>query len=111
MYRVVFELHIRGLPSEIECLSKLRDYLGSVGMCLGSASAYLCFYSNTMIKVIPKIERGISTSSMPSLHEQIQQTVPIALIFEGDIINEMSEIIRQVYTMAKNCGLAIKLVE
>lgn len=110
MYHTLFEVQIRGMPNELECLTKLRDRLAIVGKCLGSSSMYICFYKSTMIKVMPKTEDSSRKTPIPP-YETLQQMISILFSIESNNTEEMAVIVESVYNVIKNCGLFIRLIE
>lgn len=110
MYKVLFEVYVKGLPSEVECFNKIREVLESIGKCLGSPTAFVCFYKNSLVKVVPKAEEFQRRVPIPShVYEPVQQILLITIELESDNIENLAEVIEQVYSIAKGCGLAIKL--
>ena len=109
MYRILFEIQIKGLPEELACLNKLREHLNSIGKCLGSAVSYICFIGNTMAKIMPRTD-GATPSHIHSLIGPLQQSIPILLLVEGASVKEIASAVELIFEFVKGCGLLIKLV-
>ncbi|MEM4788927.1 MAG: hypothetical protein QXM55_01765 [Ignisphaera sp.] len=111
MHKIIFEIYVKGMPNEVECLNKLREYLENLSKCFGSSTAYACVYKDILIKVIPKVEEAQRRSTaLTYVYEPLQQALSIAITVEGDNIYNLVELSEGVYEFAKNCGLMLRLI-
>lgn len=111
MHKTIFEVYVKGMPNEVECLNKLREYLESLSRCFGSSTAYACVYKDVLIKVIPKLEEvQRRTTTLTHIYEPLQQVFSITVTVEGDSVANLAELSEKVYEFAKNCGLMIRLI-
>ena len=109
LYRIVYEIRLKGIPNEMECLAKLHEAIKNVSTCIGSATTFVCFYKNVLVKLMPK---HIDKAYQPSVaYEPLLQTISISLIIESKSVKYIPEIVESIYSFAKNCGLALQLVE
>lgn len=107
----MFEVYVKGMPSEVECLNKLREYLESLSRCFGSSTTYACVYKDVLIKVIPKVEEAQRRSTtLTHIFEPLQQALSIVITLEGDSVGNLAEISEHIYGFARNCGLMLKLI-
>ncbi|MCC6016247.1 MAG: hypothetical protein LM582_04285 [Desulfurococcaceae archaeon] len=112
MYRIMFEVYLKGLPTEIECLNKIREILSSSGKCVGSTTAFVCFYRKSVVKVVPKVEespRRASVPMFPPVYEPIQQAMQLYIVLESEDVENLADVVENLYSLAKGCGLMIKL--
>jgi len=110
LYRIAFEVYLRGLPTEMECLSKIREVLNSLGKCIGSATTFICFYKKSIVKVIPKFEEtSRRMPALPPLYEPIQQTLQIVITLESNDVENLAEVTERLHSLVKECSLMIKL--
>ncbi|MEM2752838.1 MAG: hypothetical protein QXI94_07110, partial [Sulfolobales archaeon] len=55
VFRVVYDILLKGVPEELTCLTKLGEYLFSRGTCVGTHASFLCSYKECVIKVAPQV--------------------------------------------------------
>lgn len=109
MYRIVYEVNLKGMPSELNCLTKFYENFRNISKCVGSPMNFVCFYKNIVIKIIPRVSE--TTRFMPMTHDVFAQTMSISIIIESKSIKYIFEVVDSVYNFVKNCGLIIRLVE
>ncbi|MEM1541113.1 MAG: hypothetical protein QW101_00515 [Ignisphaera sp.] len=108
MYRIVYEIRLKGMPNEMECLVKLHEVIKDVAVCVGSATTFTCFYKNVVVKLMPKYMDKVRQPSMA--YEPLLQTISINLVIESRSVKYIPELVERIYSFAKNCGLALQLV-
>lgn len=108
MFRVVYEVMLRGLPEELECLSRLNSILNSKGVCVGSHTMFVCSYrDNVIIKVTPHTLR--STQGVQP-YRDVLQPLSISIVIEGNGAGEVIDAANTVHDTLKGCGLSIRLL-
>jgi len=108
MYRVLYEVILRGIPEELECLSKLNNILSLDGICIGSQTMFICSYRDiAIIKMSPHTSRQ-SPGAQP--YREIVQPISIAISIESSNADGVIKAARIVYEAIKSCGLSIKLI-
>lgn len=111
LHKLVFEIQIKGMPNEIECLNRLREHMGYTSKCLGSSTAYACFYKDVIIKVTPRVEETAQRGPQHiPLYTPLQQTLSLFLVIEGINVGEIAEVAENVYAFVRNCGLSIRFI-
>lgn len=108
MFRIVYEIVLRGLSEELDCLSKLYSVLSSRGVCVGSQTMFVCSYGGaTVVKVTPHSPK--STQDV-QLYRGVVQPLTITIIIEGGGAESVVDSASVVYTLVKGCGLSIRLL-
>lgn len=108
MFKAVYEVVLRGLPEELECISKLYKALSIKGMCIGSQTMFICSYEdNTIIKVTPHTSRYIQGVQ---LYRDITQPLTITITIEGSNVDNIINAVNIIYDIVKGCGLQIRLL-
>jgi len=111
VHKIMFEVYVKGVPSEVECLNRLHEYLESLSRCFGSSTTYACVYKDILIKVVPKVEEAQKRSTtLTHIFEPLQQVLSIVITLEGESVSNLAEISELIYGFAKNCGLMLKLI-
>ncbi len=108
MFKAVYEVVLRGLSEELECISKLYRTLSTKGICIGSQTMFICSYENsTIIKVTPHTSKYIHATQ---LYRDITQPLTITITIEGSSANDIIDAATTIYDIVKGCGLQIRLL-
>ncbi len=108
MFKVVYEVVIRGLPEEQLCISRVRDSLMSSGSeCVGHQLMLLCSSGEVMIKLTPFTDQRMSIQ--PQMFREI--TYPqLYVVIEGVKAGDVVRIADLIYKGLRECGIALKLL-
>lgn len=103
MFRVVYELMLRGLPEEVECVSRLWSALSTGGRCVGTHTTFLCSYGGSLVKLAPQAVR-------PQYLQEIPQVGVLRALVESQDSESLIEVASLVYRTLRECGVLVKLV-
>lgn len=103
MFRVVYDILLRGTPEELACLTKLGELLSAGGTCVGTHASFLCSYRGCVIKVVPQLIKP----HYPA-HE-LTQAGAAKLIIESPDGGSLVAAALDAYRALKECGLALRL--
>lgn len=104
MFRVVYDVLLRGMPEELACLTKLGELLFAKGTCVGTHTSFLCSYKGCVIKMAPQVVKP----HYPA-HE-LAQVGTIKLIIESSNEDSLVAAALDTYKALKECGLALRLM-
>jgi hypothetical protein len=103
VFRVVYELMLRGLPEEVECVGRLWATLSSGGMCVGTHTTFVCSLRGCLVKLAPQVVR-------PQYFQEIPQVGTLRALVEGQDPESLVEVASVVYRTLRECGVLVKLV-
>lgn len=103
VFRVVYELMLRGLPEEIECVGKLWSTLSSGGRCVGTHTIFLCSFKGSLVKLAPQAIK-------PHYIQEIPQVGVLRALVESRDSESLVEVASLVYRTLRECGVVVKLV-
>lgn len=104
MFRVVYDVALKGLPEEISCLTKLGEHLSMFGLCVGTHISFLCSYRECLVKVAPQIVRPTQIAY------ELLQAGSVKIVIESTDHRSLVQVASDVYKMLKDCGLTLRLL-
>jgi len=105
MYRVSYEIVLHGFPEELKCIIKLNEALNTMDNCVGSQTSFVCFYGDTLIKLIPYQQPQQFSPLQPQ-----PQTLSVIISIEGEKARDVVDTAKHIYNILKNCGVLVRLV-
>lgn len=104
MFRVVYDVVLKGLPEEISCLTKLGENLFASGLCVGTHTSFLCSYGECLVKVVPQIVKPTQITY------ELLQAGSVKVVIESTDHKSLVQVASDVYRILKNCGLTLRLL-
>ena len=104
MFRVVYDLLLKGLPEEVSCIARLSEYLSSRGHCVGSQTMFLCSYMDSLVKLAPQVLKP----QYPVY--EIPQVGTVRLIIESESQRSLVEAASEIYGLLRDCNITLRLL-
>ncbi|MEM1623836.1 MAG: hypothetical protein QW794_03505 [Thermosphaera sp.] len=104
VFRVVYDVILKGVPEELTCLTKLGEYLFARGTCVGTHTSFLCSYRDCLIKVAPQVIKP------HYLTQDLMQAGAIRVIIESHDHLSLVAVSSEVHRTLKECGIAVRIL-
>lgn len=104
VFRVVYDVVLKGLPEEISCLARLGEQLFASGSCVGTHTSFLCSYRGCLVKVAPQIVKPAQITY------ELLQAGSVKVVVESTDHTSLVQVVSDVYRVLKDCGLTLRLL-
>lgn len=104
VFRVVYDIVLKGIPEELTCLTKLGEYLFARGTCVGTHTSFLCSYKDCLIKVAPQVIKP------HYLTQDFVQAGAVKVIIESQDHYSLVTVTSEVHRALKECGVAVRIL-